>query len=404
MKDYLKGIRIVDLSMWWSAPLCTSFLGALGAEVIKVESKKTPDGFRFQMAKPGTDHWWELGPQFNSANMNKKGATFDLNDEDGKSYLKELIKLSDIVIENYTPRVMKNFGLTYDVVKELNPSIIMMSMPAYGLSGPWRDEPGFAYTFEILSGIAHLTGYQDAGPMTVLGTGDIISGYHAIFALLSALEYREQTGKGQFIECAQVEAAMNYMGAPLADYQLNDRVWSRIGNRERGIAPQGAYKAQGHDAWVAVSITNNEEWAALCKAIGKPELAQMYASYQERFAHHDEIDEAITAWTMQYTHHEAAQKLREANIPAAPTLGIHEIVEHEYLSDLFQEIERDFVGSHKYPSWPLFINGERLRHRKPTPTLGQDNQYVYKELLNVSDEEYERLLAKGIIGTDMLSI
>lgn len=401
MRDYLKGVRIVDLAMWWSAPLCTSFLGALGAEVIKVESNKSPDGFRFQMAAPGTDNWWELGPQFNSTNMNKKGATFDLNEEDGKNYLKELIKLSDIVIENYTPRVMNNFGLTYDVLKELNPSIIMMSMPAYGLSGPWRDEPGFAYTFEILSGIANLTGYKDAGPMTVLGTGDIISGYHAIFALLTALEYREQTGKGQFIECAQVEAAMNYMGAPIADYQLNDRDWGRTGNRERGIAPQGVYKAQGHDAWVAVSITTDEEWSALCEAIGKPELGQTYATYEDRFFHHDEIDEVITAWSLQFTHHEAAEKLRAAGIPAAPALGLHEIENHEYMSDLFQEIERDFVGAHKYPSWPLLINGARVRHRNPTPTLGRDNDYVYKEILKVSDEEYARLQDKGIIGTLM---
>src|SRR5699024_4974202 len=166
----LEGIRILDLTMWWSGPICTSYFGAQGAEVIKVESVQSPDGFRFTMTTP-RDNWWELGPQFNAANHSKLGLTLNLNSSEGIQLLKDLAAKCDVVIENFTPRVMKNFGLSYEALREVNPEIIMLSMPAYGSNGPYRNRPGFAYTFEILSGIAQTNGYENEKPMIVSGVG-----------------------------------------------------------------------------------------------------------------------------------------------------------------------------------------------------------------------------------------
>ncbi|MFJ7407646.1 MULTISPECIES: CaiB/BaiF CoA transferase family protein [unclassified Lysinibacillus] len=404
MHQPLKGVRILDLSMWWSGPMCTSYLGALGAEIIKLESIQSPDGFRFMLTSPKED-WWEFGPQFNAANHNKRGATLNLNDEEGKAYFKKIMEKCDIVIENFTPRVMENFQLTYDVLSQYKKDVIMLSMPAYGKTGPYRDQPGFAYTFEMLSGIAQLNGYQDGKPMTVLGVADVLAGFHAAAALLIALEHRDFTGEGQEIELAQNEGCVNYMGAPIADFVLNGENWSRVGNRQPGIAPQGVYRTQGKDSWVAISITSDEEWQSLCLEMNAQSLLndERLKTAAGRFAAHDELDAIISKWTQQETHHAIASRLQKVGVPAGPVLEVHEMEHDPFLKNMYQEVTREYVGTHLYPSWPIKWNNERVLHKAPAPLLGQDNEYVFKELLQLSDEEYNSLLEKNIIGNKMLS-
>lgn len=404
MSQPLKGVRILDLTMWWSGPMCTSYLGALGAEIIKLESVQSPDGFRFTLTTPG-ENWWELGPQFNSANHNKLGATLNLNDEDGIKYFKKLVEKSDIVIENFTPRVMENFHLTYDVLSQYKKDLIMLSMPAYGKTGPYRDQPGFAYTFEMLSGIAQLNGYQGGKPMTVLGVADVIAGFHAASALLIALEHRDLTGEGQEIELAQNEGCLNYMGAPISDFILNSENWGRVGNRQPGIAPQGVYRTQGKDRWVTISVTNDEEWRSLCQVMDQPSLLEdeRFKTNAGRIAAHDELDAIISQWTQGDTHHRIASRLQEAGVPAGAVLEVDEMEHDPFLKNVYQEVTREFVGTHLYPSWPIKWNNERVLHKAPAPTLGQDNEYVFKELLQLSNEEYHNLLEKQVIGNKMLS-
>lgn len=404
MHQPLKGVRILDLSMWWSGPMCTSYLGALGAEIIKLESIQSPDGFRFMLTSPKED-WWEFGPQFNAANHNKLGATLNLNDEEGKAYFKKVMEKCDIVIENYTPRVMENFHLTYEVLSQYKKDVIMLSMPAYGKTGPYRDQPGFAYTFEMLSGIAQLNGYQDGKPMTVLGVADVLAGFHAAAALLIALEHRDRTGEGQEIELAQNEGCVNYMGAPIADFILNGENWSRVGNRQPGIAPQGVYRTQGKDSWVAISITSDEEWQNLCQEMNGQALLEdeRFKTVAGRIAAHDELDAIISKWTQHETHHAIASRLQKVGVPAGPVLEVHEMEHDPFLKNMFQEVTRAYVGTHLYPSWPIKWNNERVLHKAPAPLLGQDNEYVFKELLQLSEEDYNRLLEKNIIGSQMLS-
>lgn len=395
----LEGIRIVDLTMWWSGPVCTSYLGALGAEVIKVESIQRPDGFRFSMSSPGAD-WWELGPQFNSANMSKKGITLNLNDPEGMKLLKELIAKSDVVIENSSPRVMENFGLTYEQLCEINPSIIMLTMPAYGRTGPDRDQPGFAFTFEILSGVAQVNGYRDDNPMTIGGAGDVISGMHAAFALLTAIQYRQRTGKGQMVEVAQVEGCANFMGQPIADASLNGRNWGRFGNRQPNMAPHGVYRCKGNDEWIAIAVADEAEWKHFCEAIGNPSWTtdERFLTIQSRYENHDDLDIFIENWTSHLDKEEASNLLQTFGVSAGPVVHVNDIDKAPYFDDFFQPITHEFTGTHLYPAWPVKFSGQRLEHRSPAPLLGQHNKDVLKDILNRSDEQIKQLTDANVIG------
>ncbi|MFS0574295.1 CoA transferase [Sporosarcina sp. 179-K 3D1 HS] len=396
----LEGIRILDLSMWWSGPICTSYLGAQGAEVIKVESIQAPDGFRYTATLPGND-WWEFGAQFNSANLNKVGITLNLSDPKGKKLFTELVEKSDVVIENFSARVMENFGLDYEVLRQVNPKIIMLSMPAYGKTGPFGQQPGFAYTFEILSGIAQVNGYEGGNPSIISGVGDVIAGSHTAFALLSALEYRERTGKGQAIEVAQVEACANMVGQAISEFSMNGNNWGRSGNRQPGFAPHGIYRSKGEDSWVAIAVNDETEWRSFCKALGEPMWSrdERFQTMEGRCEHQDELDSLIETWTSRFGHYEAANLLQAAGVNAGPVLEVDEIVEDPFLEGMFQEMTRELIGSHKYPSWPIKFSGERILQRTVAPMLGQHNEYVLSEILGLTDEEIQQLEQDDIIGT-----
>ncbi|WP_052343635.1 CaiB/BaiF CoA transferase family protein [Bacillus massiliigorillae] len=401
----LEGIRIVDLTMWWSGPMCTSYLGSLGAEVIKIESIQRPDGFRYSMSSPG-ENWWELGPQFNVANANKKGITLNLNDPEGMKLLKELVAKSDAVIENSSPRVMENFGLSYEKLCEINPSIIMVSMPAYGRTGPNRDQPGFAFTFEILSGIVQVNGYRDDNPMTIGGAGDVISGVHTAFSLLTALQHRERTGEGQLVEVAQVEGCANYMGQQIADASMNGRNWGRLGNRQPNMAPHGVYRCKGEDAWVAIAVANDQEWKQFCEASGNPSWTkdERFNTIQSRYENHDELDIFIENWTSQLKNNEVATRLQEVGVSAGPVVHVNDTEAAPYFQDFFQPVTHPLNGTHLYPTWPVKFSGQRLEHRSPAPLLGQHNEDVLKNILNLSDEEVVKLVNADVIGNVPLGV
>ena len=396
----LEGVRILDMTMWWSGPICTSYLGALGAEVIKVESIQFPDGFRYTMSVPG-DNWWELGPQFNTANLNKMGITLNLNDEEGIRLYKELVRECDVVIENFTPRVMENFNLSYEALREINQNIIMISMPAYGKTGPYKNQSGFAYTFEILSGIVQVNGYRDGNPMIVSGVADVIAGFHTAYALLSALEYREESGEGQYIEMAQVEACLNLMGQPIADYSMNGRNWGRVGNRHPGMAPHGLFPSKGENSWVSIAVTNEEDWHTFCRVIGQPDLAldERFKTAAARCENEDQLDAIVQEWTSGFTHYESSELLQEAGLAAGPVIEVDEMEEDPFLKDMFQEVSRDLTGTHPFPSWPVKFDGERLQHSSPAPKLGEHNEYVLKEILKLDESKIAELEKSKVIGT-----
>ncbi|MCV7103611.1 CaiB/BaiF CoA-transferase family protein, partial [Mycobacterium palustre] len=290
----LSDIRITDLTAFWAGPVATQFLGALGADVIKVEGVRRPDGMRFSAGRPPDwDQWWEWGPVFLCSNNNKRGISVELSTNAGRDVALELIAASDLVIENFSPRVMGNFGLTWDAVTAANPRAIMVRMPAFGLDGPWRDRVGFAQTMEQATGMAWMTGHADGPPVIPRGVCDPIAGLHAAFAAIAALAIRDRTGTGMHVESTMVESALNVAAEMVVEYSRNGIELRRNGNRGPGASPQGVYACQGDDEWVALAAMDDAARAALGGLLGAPACGPDESAWRERA---DEIDKLIADW------------------------------------------------------------------------------------------------------------
>src|SRR4030042_723444 len=366
----LEGIRICDLSYFWAGPYCTAYLGGMGAEVIKVESIQRPDTFRF--GNVVSDLWWEKNAQWNCTNINKYGLALDLNHPRGIELFKELVKVSDVVIENFAPRVMENFTLTYPGLKEINPDIIIVSVPGYGLTGPWRDYVGFGLAFEQVSGLAYLTGYSDRPPLLLTGASDPIVGMHVAFAILAALEYRRRTGKGQIIDISQAEVLTTFMGPAVADYSMNKRVWQRNSNRDPIMAPHGVYRCKGEDMWIAIAVSSEHEWWAFCQAIGKPELAQheSFSTLINRCRNQDSLDILIEEWTLEHDRYEAMDILQKAGVAAGAVIATDQLHNEPQFKarELYHRMTRDIIGTQIYPRWPMGFS-DISPPMRPAPTL-----------------------------------
>ena len=400
-----EGIRICDLSFFWAGPYCTSYFGALGAEVIKIESIQRPDSFRFGALV--TDLYWEVSAQWNCTNINKYGLTLDLTNPRGIELFKELVKVSDIVIENFAPRVMKNFGLTYQVLKEIKPDIIMVSMPGYGVTGPWSDYIGFGLAFEQSSGIAYITGYADGFPLALGGAADPIAGMHAAFAIQSALEYRRNTGKGQFIDVSQTEVLTSFMGPAVIDYSLNNRIWERMGNQDPTMAPHGVYPCKEADSWVAISVSSDDEWKAFCKAVGKPKLVHdaKFATINERWKNQEDLNKIIGEWTAEREPYEAMAILQKAGIAAGAVNPPDNMHEEPHLKErgYFHEMTRDVIGKQLFNTFPVKFSETQMKMR-PAPKLGEHNDYVLSKILKLSKAKIEELEKDKIIGNYPLAM
>ena len=319
------GLRVLDLGTFWAAPYLGMYFGALGADVIKVESIQRPDGFRYSGAFPQEgDDWYERSPVWQSANLNKRDLTLDLTRPEGKEVLERLIAEVDVVLENFSARVVEQFGLGYDEIRAIKPDVIMLRMPGFGLEGPWRDYVGWAMGLEQASGMAQVTGYPPK-PMHPGGFLDPVIGMHAGVAVQAALRHRERTGEGQMIEVAQLEAAVCMTADQVIDYALNERLATRVGNRHPLFAPQGVYPcADGR--YVALTVRNTHEWSALVDAMGRPLWdSDSFRSARRRRELHDDIDEYITEWTEGRDVDKVVALLRSHGIPAG---AVHHGVAH----------------------------------------------------------------------------
>ncbi len=250
--------------------MCTQYLASLGADVVKIESTQRPDPMRYSVrVDASVDQWYEQGAIFQSANLNKRSVTLDLSNARGRDLALCLAAQSDVVVENFTPRVMEQFDLSYDALRAVNPRIIMVRMPGFGLEGPWRDRPGFAASMEQVSGLAWITGYTDGLP-SIPGICDPLAGMHAAFAVLTALEHRDRTGEGQLIELAMIDLASNLVVEQVLEHSVYGNLMARQGNHQPGGGHQGTYACLEPDQWVALRITSDEAWRGLRGALGSP--------------------------------------------------------------------------------------------------------------------------------------
>jgi len=411
----LKGIRVVDLSMWFAGPMCTRLIGDMGAEIIKIESLRHIDPWRGPVNleqvrqqfpdRPVSNRPYDCSPGFNLQNRNKYGITLDLGTAEGKEILKNLVKISDVLVENYSPRVMPQLGLDYPALKEVNSRLIMMSLPALGRTGPDKDYLAFGQTIDCISGMAYLTGYLGEEPMLQSGLsyGDPLSGMNAAFAVISALNYRLRTGKGMHIDLSQVEGLIAFNADSVMDCTINGRVRERIGNRDRSMAPHGCYRCRGEDQWVVIAIASDEVWKRFCRAIGEPDWTkdERFADLLGRFEHQDELDTLIETWTMQYDHYEAMHVLQAAGVPAGPVLDAKELLEEPHFNarGIYEKVPHREAGIHPYIAPFALFSKMPIHIRMPAPCLGEHNEYVFGKILGMSREKITGLEKLGIIGT-----
>lgn len=378
------GLGVLDLTTFWAGAYLTCYLGAFGADIVKVESIQRPDGHRYSgaFAYEGDD-WYERSPIWQGTNLNKRDLTLDLTSPRGLDLARRLAARADIVVENFSPRVVENFGLDYESLTALNPDVIVVRMPGYGLHGPWRDYVGWALNFEQTAGMSAVTGFPDGPPCNPQGPADPIVGVHAGVALLAALEHRNRTGAGQLVEVAQIEVAAAVTAEPVIEYSMNGVVRPREGNRRRGWL-QGVYPTNEEEVWVALSVP------------GQP-------------IDHDAFDELVAAWTRTQTAAAIVETLQAQGIAAERVITGDQMYDPELIGaqldarGYYEELEHRITGPHRYPGWPFRIApGPRRHHRTAPPTLGQHNDEVLREL-GLPEAEVADLRQQRVIGERVLN-
>ena len=400
-------VKVLDLTTFWAGAYLTCYLGAFGAEIVKVESIQRPDGFRYSgaWAHEG-EQWYERSGMWQATNLDKRDITLDLTSEQGRDLIRRLVREADVVVENFSPRVIEQFGLDYESLVELKRDVILVRMPGFGLSGPWREYVGWALNFEQTSGMAAVTGYADGPPCTLQGPADPIVGVHAGVGLLAALEHRRRTGEGQLIEIAQVEVTACVTAEPVIDYTMNGVVQPRAGNRRRGVL-QGVYPTAEDGEWVAISVRDDTDWVHLVSAMSRPDLLddRRFASADHREAAHDDFDAVVAEWTRTLEPAQVVDALGAVHVPAEWVLTAGRMYDIEQLDErgYYEDFEHPITGLHRYPGWPFVMTpGPRSHHRFVPPTLGQHNEEVLRGL-GLSDGEIDDLRARRVIGETALN-
>jgi crotonobetainyl-CoA:carnitine CoA-transferase CaiB-like acyl-CoA transferase len=429
----LEGVRIVALPVVFAGPFATMLLADLGAEVILVESiQRFPTITRGYLPRPpqelvpttgatfgGTggiqtyvDHWagdrpWDRFVMFHALGRNKISCCIDLTSPEGVDILKRLVTVSDVFFESNAPATMEKLGLTYDVLREVKEDIIYLSMPGLGCTGPHKYCSLFGAQLQALAAHTWLTRYPDLDYTTtqsLLFHCDASSGATAAFAILCALRYRKRTGKGQFIDLAQIETVIPHLGEAVMDYTMNRRVQQPQGNRHPSMAPHGVYRCRGEDKWAVISVSSDEEWHGLCRALGNPTWAQdeRFSTATGRLDNQDELDKYLEEWTCCHDNYEVMYVLQGQGVPAGPVIDQRDAYHDAQLVSrgFFEVVNHREAGTHRYPGMLWKMSKTPLSIRKPPPCLGEHNDDVFKDILHLTDEEMAPLEEKQIIGGD----
>lgn len=395
----LEGVRIIDLTAFWAGPSATHLLGAFGAEIVKIESIQRPDGIRYSGGmRTDVDDWWEYGWVFQAVNTNKWSVTLNLESPEGVRLLKTLVAGADAVIENFSPRVMEQFGLGAETLLEVNPRVVVVRMPAFGLDGPWRDRVGFAPTMEQIAGMAWVTGLPDGPPVPPRGVCDPLAGAHAAFALLAALDTVSRTGRGQLVEMAMIESVLNVTAVQALEAQAFGAVMGRRGNLGHGGATQNVYRCAGEDEWIAVAFRSDEEWRAVVDLMSAPGWAP-----PTRPASLDVVDAGLSQWFATQQAGPVVERLAAVGVPAAVVVSPSTVTVNPQLVErgYFERLDHPSSGPCVYPRppfAPIAGGGGRWLHT-PAPTLGEHTAEVLSRLCGVGDDDLARLAAAGVIGT-----
>ncbi|HEV8711770.1 MAG TPA: CoA transferase [Candidatus Binatia bacterium] len=398
----LADVKILDLMWAMAGPAATRMLADYGATVVRVESTRRFDATRtvgpFHRGQPSP----ESSGLFYNMNTGKHMLTLDLAKEAGRAVMLDLVRWADVVTEAFSPKAMRAWGFDYESLRQVKPDIIMLSTCLMGQSGPLAQFAGFGNLAAAISGFTNLAGWPDRPPAGPFGAyTDYIAPWFNAAAILAALDYRHRTGQGQHIDLSQAEASLHFLGPALLDYTVNDRVWQRDGNRDLSYAPHGIYPAAGTDRWIAIAVTNNEQWQALCAVMGRPDLLrdERCATPSGRLAQQAELDAQVAAWTKDQDLFHAEAALQAHGVPASAVRTLHE------LSTDPQLVHRGHFVELAHPTHgKTTVEGSRFRlSRTPAQisgsaaTLGRDNQYVLQTILGYSEEQITELVAAGVL-------
>ncbi len=393
-ENALRGIRVLDFTWLLAGPYATRILADFGAEVIKVQSGKTATGIESNATG-----------YFNTWNRNKLSITIDMTHPESKELVLNLVKISDVVIENFTPRVMTNWGLSYEVMKKVKPDLIMVSMSGMGQTGPWRDFIALGPTIQALSSITYLTSYSKGPPVGIgYSYADPLAGLAAALATLAALEYRARTGQGQHIDISEYEVMCSLLGPTMLDYSVNHNLAVPRGNTSEHIpaSPYGCYKCLGDDKWCVIAIFNDNEWHALCHTMGNPSWAkqQKFSNLLERLEHGEELDKLLEQWTLKYTSEELMNMLQEAGIASGVVSNAADLANDPQLKSrgFFIQLDHPILGNTNSDGTPIRLSRTPAQYLRASPLLGQDNRYVYQDILGLSEEQLRQYIEKGIIS------
>jgi benzylsuccinate CoA-transferase BbsF subunit len=397
----LAGVRIVDFTWAWAGPQATLLLGFLGAEVIKVESRRRLDHTRMRSLMAGPT---VTGPDqstiFADLNANKLSVTLDLKQPRAVEIAKDLVRISDVVTQNMRPGVMDKLGLGYEALKAVKPDVIMLSSSAVGSSGPERSYVGYAPTFAAMGGISHITGLKDGPPQPLSGAIDLRVGTTSAFAVLAALYHRKRTGRGQHIDLSSTEAVSALIGHVFMEYAMNGHVPGRAGNGDESMAPHNCYPCGDDGRWVSIAVGSEDEWRALCRVVGDERLVRdgRFADVSSRWRHQQELDEIIGGWTRDRSAAEVTEVLQKAGVPAMPVLDGLSLARDPHLRErgMIVEVDHAALGRRRMLGAPWKYSKTPTEVR-PAPLLGEHNRYVLGELLGMSEEEIERLVEEGVV-------
>jgi benzylsuccinate CoA-transferase BbsF subunit len=403
-KRIFEGLKIADFTWLGVGPIAMKFMANMGATVIHIESATRPDICR--VSPPYKD--WKPGINrsafFAVYNDSKYGITLNLRMPQAQQIAKKLIReWADVVADAHLPGIMEKFGLDKETLRKDKPELIHIATALQGKTGPYSTMPGHGMVGVSLGGITQITGWPDREPTVPFGAlTDFLTFPHMITALIAALLHRRKTGEGQYIELSQLECSVQFLAPPIMDYMINGRILGRMGNRSTHAVPHGVYRCKGEgEKWCAIAVSSDEEWRGFCRAIGNPGWTKgpRFATFMGRKENEDELEALVEDWTANYTPSEVMNKMQEAGVAAGVVASGEDLVADPQLSYRGTHIiqEHPEIGPHIYHPPPYRFSKTPHQLTMPAPCLGQHNEYVFKEILGLSDDEVADLLIAGAL-------
>jgi crotonobetainyl-CoA:carnitine CoA-transferase CaiB-like acyl-CoA transferase len=404
-KSIFEGIKVASFAWAATGPLAVRMLAEHGATVVRIESHRRPTLSRF--TQPYKDQKVGIDRSAHGAKLmtNNYGMSLDLSKPKGKEVAKRLIQWADIVTEAFAPGMMKRWGLDYEEAKRIKPDIIYFSTSMQGAYGPHTQFAAYGLQMTSLAGFSMLTGHPEREPILVYDSyTDWVGPWYLVIAMVGALDRKRKTAKGMYIEQSQYESAVTMLAPEILDYTVNRRVAKRMANRDPYGSPHGVYRCRGRDRWIAIAIFKEDEWTAFCDVIGNPPWTKdpKFASLNLRKENEDALDRLVEDWTMSHPAGKIMELMQARGVPAGVVQNAEDLFNDPQLKnrEALVFLNHEVIGPHPYDNEPTIFSKTPPRLRKPGPCLGQDNEFVYKELLGYTDDEIADMLIEGVITTD----